>query len=62
MNTKKNSKEIPTEKLENKDLNKESLGENELTPKSTEEINLKDTPYSTEGIGEITVTFIKRRR
>ncbi len=62
MSTKKNSKEIPTEKLENKDLNKESLGENELPPRSTEEINLKNTPYSTEGIGEITVTFIKRRR
>ena len=62
MNTKRNSKEIPTEKLENKDLNKESLGENELPPKSTEEINLKDTPYSTNGLGEITITFIKRRR
>jgi hypothetical protein len=62
MNTKKNSKEIPTEKLENKDLNKESLGENELPAKSTEEINLKDTPYSTNGLGEITITFIKRRR
>ncbi len=62
MNTKKNSKEIPTEKLENKDLNKESLGENELPAKSSEEINLKDTPYSTNGLGEITITFIKRRR
>ena len=62
MNTKKNSKEIPTEKLEDKDLNNKSLGENELPLKSTEEINLKDMPYSTKGIGEITVTFIKRRR
>jgi hypothetical protein len=62
MNTKKNSQEIPTEKLENKDLTIESLGENELPVKSTEEINLKDTPYSTNGTREITVTFIKRRR
>lgn len=62
MNTKKNSKETPPEKLENKDLNTESLGENELPPKSTEEINLKGTPYSNKGITEITVTFIKRRK
>lgn len=62
LSTKKNSKEIPSDELKNKDLNSESLGDKQLTQLSTDEVRIKDTSSFKKESREITVTFIKRHK